>query len=123
MGKKRRALSAPQKHKVRARIMNRLRKIPTAPISNSEAIEALNASNNTTNEAPTPAPTIEAVPEPVVVAETTVEETPEATTTPEPPVVKTTPKTAKATRTRTTAKKKTARTRRTTAKKTDSSEA
>ena len=72
MGKKRETVHS-SKTQSPSRIMNRLRKIPTAPISNSEAIEALNASNNTTNEAPAPTPTIEAVPEPVVVAETTVE--------------------------------------------------
>ena len=121
MGKKRRAISAPQKHRVRARILG---VNTTTKASNSEAIEELKASNNITNEAPAPTPTIEAAPEPVVVAETTnTTEAPETTTTPEPPVVKTTPKTAKTIRTRTTAKKKTTRTRRTTTKKTDSSEA
>ena len=123
MGKKRRAISAPQKHRVRARILG---VNTTAKTSNSEAIEELKASNNTTNEVPTSTPTVEVAPEPVVVAETTnttEAEAPEVTTTPEPPVVKTAPKTAKTTRTRTTAKKKTTRTRRTTTKKTDSSEA
>jgi hypothetical protein len=115
MGKKRRALSAPQKHRVRARILGVNNRDTT---SNSEAIEALNASNNTTVETPT----VETTPEPVVTVDTTPEATQE-TTAPEPVVATTTPKTTKTTRTRTTAKKKTTRTRRTTTKKTDSSEA
>ena len=105
MGKKRRAIAHPNKFKARARIMDRLRKIPTAPISNSEAVEELQQKVAPAPEVevtPTPEPVVE--PEPVAAASAEVEE----------------PAPAKPARP---ARKKATRTRRTTAKKTDSSEA
>jgi len=104
MGKKRRALAHPNKFKARARIMDRLRKIPTAPIFNSEAVEELQQQT-----AKAPEPVVETQPavveeEPVLTAEVEIEKP--------APVKRTRPK-----------RKKTTRTRRATTKKIDSSEA
>ena len=103
MGKKRRAIAHPNKFKARARIMDRLRKIPTAPISNSEAVEELQQKTAPVPEpAPAPEPVVE--PEPVAAASAEVEE-PAPAKRPRP------------------AKKKATRTRKAATKKTDSSEA
>lgn len=139
MGKKRRAISAPQKHKVRARILGVNNTTTTSNSEANEVLKSLNVSNNTNatpaeavadfrednpiventaeivNEEPTPALT---VPEPAAAPPTTNTVKNTVKNTPRPSATK--KNKAKAP---TVSKTKATKTRKTRAKKIDSSEA